>query len=203
MAESSGGVTQVTPIPVQRLSANARRAYLAHLLALEDDDVRLRFGSRLPPLAIEKYVDGIDFGRDALFGVHDAGMRLVGAAHLAFGDDLAELGLSVSADARRKGVGAALITRASEYARNRSKRRLFMHCLAENAQMTRLARRAGMAVAIESGDADAYLVLPWATPWSLMSESLAERLALYDYALKTHVETWRRVGVAMAAGTAN
>jgi hypothetical protein len=78
-----------------------------------------------------------------------------------------------------------------------------MHCLAENAQMTRLARRAGMEVVIESGDADAYLVLPRATPLSLASELVSERLALYDYALKTHVETWRRVGMAMATGAVN
>jgi len=58
-----------------------------------------------------------------------------------------------------------------------------------------------MEIAIESGDADAYLVLPRATPLSLTSELLAERLALYDYALKTQVETWRRVGVAMATGS--
>ena len=108
---------QETPIPVQRLSANARRAYLAHLVALEDVDVRLRFGSRLPAPAIERYVEGIDFDRDALFGVHGAGMRLVGAAHLAFGDDLAELGLSVSPGSRRKGVGAALIEQVTHWAR--------------------------------------------------------------------------------------
>jgi len=189
-----------TPMPVQRLSASARRAYLAHLITLEDRDVRLRFGSRVPSSSIERYVEAIDFDRDALFGVHDEALRLVGAAHLAFGGDLAELGLSVLAGARRQGVGAALIRRASEYARNRSKRRLFMHCLAENAAMTRLARRAGMDVAIESGDADAFLVLPRATPLSVNSEFFAERLALYDYAPKTHAETWRRVGVAMATG---
>jgi RimJ/RimL family protein N-acetyltransferase len=200
MATNSLADAPLAAIPVQRLGANARRAYLAHLFALEDCDVRLRFGSPLPRSAIENYVEAIDFDRDVLFGVHGEGLRLVGAAHLAFGDDLAELGLSVSASARRQGVGAALITRASQYARNRWKRRLFMHCLAENAAMTRLARRAGMDVAIESGDADAYLVLPRATPLSLTSELLADRLALYDYALKTQVETWRRVGVAMARG---
>jgi len=200
MAAGSLADAELAAIPVQRLGASARRAYLAHLLALEDRDVRLRFGARLPPAAIERYVEAIDFDVDALFGVHGEGLMLVGAAHLAFGGDLAEIGLSVSAGARRKGVGAALIARASQYARNRWKRRLFMHCLAENAAMTRLARRAGMDVAIESGDADAYLVLPRATPLSLTSELLADRLALYDYALKTHVETWRRVGVAMASG---
>jgi len=35
---------------------------------------------------------------------------------------------------------------------------------------------------------------------SVNSEFFAERLALYDYAPKTHAETWRRVGVAMATG---
>ena len=72
-----------------------------------------------------------------------------------------------------------------------------MHCLAENATMIRLARRAGMDVILEAGDADAHIALAPATPMSLTSELIADRVALYDYALKSNVETWRRVGVAM------
>ena len=30
---------------------------------------------------------------------------------------------------------------------------------------------------------------------------LADRVALFDYALKTNVETWRRMGVAMTGPT--
>ena len=90
------GEVQVTPIPVQRLSANARRAYLAHLSPSKTSTCGFASGRDCRRTAIERYVEGIDFNRDALFGVHGAGMRLVGAAHLAFGDDLAELGLSVS-----------------------------------------------------------------------------------------------------------
>lgn len=187
----------MTAIPVQRLGGNARDAYLAHLLALDGEDVRLRFGASLSREAIARYVAGIDFGRDAIFGVHGAGLRLTGAAHLAFGPGDAELGLSVLPDARRHGVGGALIARASEHARNRASKRLFMHCLAENAAMMRLARRAGMHVVVESGDADAHVALPPATPLSVTSEMLADRVALYDYALKSNVETWRRVGAAL------
>jgi len=189
-------------IPVQRLNANARDSYLAHLLALEDQDVRLRFGTRLPPVAIAAYVQAMDFDRDVLFGVHGPSLELVGAAHLGFSDEAGELGLSVLAVARRQGLGGALIARACEYARNRAKHRLYMHCLAENMAMTRLARRAGMQVVIESGDADAHVALPPATPVSVTSEMVAERVALYDYALKTNVETWRRVGAALAATAA-
>lgn len=191
----------MSTIPVQRLGNGARDAYLAHLLALGSEDARLRFGASQSRESITGYVDAIDFENDAIFGVHGDEMRLVGAAHLAFGDDVAELGLSVLAEARRQGVGGALIERASEYARNRAKPRLYMHCLAENAAMMRLARRAGMDVVLESGDADAHVALPPATPLSVTSELIADRVALYDYALKSNVETWRRVGAAMAGAT--
>jgi len=189
-----------TAIPIQRLNAQARDEYLAHLTQLEAEDVRLRFGSVLSHATIAAYVKGIDFDLDALFGVRDPSLELVGAAHLAFGRDLAEIGVSVLPGARRYGVGGALIARAAEHARNRAVSRLYMHCLAENATMIRLARRAGMEVVLQSGDADAHIALPPATPMSVTSELLADRVALYDYALKSHVETWRRVAVAMARG---
>lgn len=183
-------------IPVQRLRGNAREAYLAHLLALEGDDIRLRFGSPLPAAAIEAYVARIDFDTDTLFGVHGDGLTLAGAAHVAFSHDIAELGVSVVSHARRRGIGEALVARAAEHARNRLVPRLYMHCLAENGGMIRIARRAGMQVVVEAGDADAHVALDPATPFSHTSEMLADRVALYDYALKSNVEAWRRVGVA-------
>ncbi|MFO1325453.1 MAG: GNAT family N-acetyltransferase [Burkholderiales bacterium] len=186
-----------TQIPVQRLSASARGAFLAHLLALDANDVRLRFGMVLPPDAIASYVARIDFDVDTLFGVHGDGLELEGAAHLAFGGDIAELGVSVLPSARGRGIGEALVTRAAEHARNRYVPRLFMHCLAENAAMIKIARHAGMDVVIEAGDADAHVTLPRATPLSVTSEMLADRVALYDYALKSNVEAWRRMGIAL------
>lgn len=191
----------MTTLPVQRLRGNAREAYLAHLLALAGDDVRLRFGSPLPRAAIEAYVVRIDFEVDTIFGVYGDALDLVGAAHVAFAGDLAELGVSVVSTARRRGIGEALVARAAEHARNRRVPRLYMHCLAENAAMIRLARRAGMDVVVAAGDADAHVTLEPATPLSLTSEMLADRVALYDYALKSNVEAWRRAGVAWTGGT--
>jgi len=184
-------------LPVQRLSASSREPYLAHLLALPGDDVRLRFGAPQGKAAIAAYVARIDFDADVIFAVHGDALALAGAAHLAFAGDLAELGVSVVPHARRRGIGAALVARAAEHARNRSTQRLYMHCLAENAVMIRIAQRAGMVVVIDAGDADGHLALPPSTPMSVTSEMLADRVALYDYALKTNVETWRRMGIAM------
>ena len=188
----------ITPIPVQRLSSSARAAYLEHLLALDAEDRRLRFGVPLSSAAIAGYVDRIDFDRDSLFAVHGNALALEGVAHLALGSELAELGLSVLPRARREGIGGALIRRAAEYAGNRSITHLYVYCLAENSGMVRLARQAGMHVVQEDGDADAHLLLPAATVLSITSEFIAERVALLDFALKSNVETWRRVGVAFA-----
>jgi len=189
------------PIPVQRLSANAAKAFAAHLHALDSEDVRLRFGVPQSRAAIDAYVARIDFDADVLFGVHGDALELEGAAHLALASDFAELGVSVHRGARGRGVGSALVARAAEHARNRSTPRLYMHCLAENAAMIRIARRAGMAVVVEAGDADAHVALAPATPMSLTSEMLADRVALYDYALRSNVEAWRRVGAAFTGAS--
>jgi len=187
-------------IPVQRLGANAAAQYLEHLQTLPPEDARLRFGAAISAESIAKYVHGIDFDTDEVFGVHGDGLTLVGAAHLAFTGEAAELGVSVLPGQRGRGVGVALVARAAEHARNRKVRQLFMHCLAENAVMIHIARRANMDVVIDSGDADAHVALPPADSRSLHNEMLAERVALYDFALKSHVETLRRIGVAFAGG---
>jgi len=179
-----------------RLGASARPAYREHLRALDADDLRLRFGTALGAGALLAYVERIDFDHDVVFGVHDERLDLVGATHVAFADGLAELGVSVLRRARGRGIGAALVERAADHVRNRSINRLYMHCLAENTAMVRIARHAGMSVVFEAGDADAEVALPPATPASLARELFADRLALYDYALKSQVETWRRVTVA-------
>jgi len=187
-------------IPVQRLGANAAAQYLEHLQTLPPEDARLRFGAAISAESIAKYVHGIDFDTDEVFGVHGDGLTLVGAAHLAFTGEAAELGVSVLPGQRGRGVGVALVARAAEHARNRKVAQLFMHCLAENAVMIHIARRANMDVVIDSGDADAHVALPPADSRSLHNEMLAERVALYDFALKSHVETLRRIGVAFAGG---
>jgi GNAT superfamily N-acetyltransferase len=185
-------------IPVQRLTASARDAYRAHLAALDPDDARLRFGSVIGADAIGAYVDRIDFERDVVFAVRDDALRVVGAAHLALLDEeSAELGVSVDAGQRRRGIATALVERAAAHARNRNLRTLYMHCLAENAAMMHVARRAGMAVIFDSGHADAQLTLPPADPASLVGEAFADGLALVDFTLKAQMNAMARIEQAL------
>ena len=180
-------------IIVHRLDESQRGRLADHLLALEPADLRLRFGHSMTPEAIERYVEGIDFGTDTVFAVLDDDLSVLGAAHLAFADEGAELGVSVLARCRGQGVGSALFARAEEHARNRFVSRLFMHCLAENAAMMRIARRAGMDIAMEAGDAEAFLHLDAPTPASVAGEFIQHRVALLDYGLKMQLTALTRV----------
>jgi GNAT superfamily N-acetyltransferase len=153
----------MTTFPVRRLNGAMRATLLAHLLELPMRDRSLRFGTALAPTVIAAYTDGIDFERDAVFVVHDARVVPVGTAHVAFEDDLAELAFSVLPTHRCRGIGSALFKHAVAHARSRRVPRLYMHCLAENAPVMRIARKFGMHIVVGAGDADAYLTLQLAS----------------------------------------
>jgi GNAT superfamily N-acetyltransferase len=184
-------------IHIRELSRLDRPALERHFLSLESEDRRLRFGASLNNAAVRAYVARIDFERDAAFGVFDDDLHLVGAAHLARADAHAELGVSVLPGHRGRGVGGALLARAHTHARNWGARTLFMHCLTENAAMMHLARKQGMDIVAETGEADAWLKLPLADASSHFGEVFAQRVALFDYALKTQLASARRIAGAL------
>lgn len=173
-----------------------RAKLAAHLRQLDAEDRRLRFGLAVTDATIDDYVARIDFDRDAVFGVFDDDLHLAGAAHLARNGDQAELGISVLPAHRGRGVGAALLARAHQHARNWGIGAFFMHCLAENGAMMHLARKQGMRIVAQSGEADASLALPPANAASFAQAILDERLGLFDYALKSQFDAVRRLILA-------
>ena len=188
---------------IRELTRADRPALLEHFLALETEDRRLRFG--LPPgdSALREYVERIDFDRDAVFGVADDELRLRGVGHVARNGAHAELGISVLEGYRGRGIGGALLARANLRARNWGAPALFMHCLTENAAIMRLARRQGMQIVAQAGEADAWLRLPPADTASHFGEVFAQRVALFDYALKSQAAAARRLAAALTSGTAS
>jgi GNAT superfamily N-acetyltransferase len=171
-------------ILVTELTRLERAALLLHYLALGPQDRRLRFGAPLADSSIARYVERIDFGNDAVFAVLDDALHLIGAAHLARSAGHAELGVSVLAPYRGRGIGGALLARSHTRARNWGLQTLFMHCLIENAAMMHLARKQAMRVVAEAGEADAWLALPRADAGSYFDEVFQQRAALFDAALK-------------------
>jgi len=170
-----------------RLRGGDRGAVAAHLLALSRQDRRLRFGGAASDAAIHDYVMRIDFDRDAVFGFLADDLSLGGAAHVAVVDGVAELGVSVLAAYRRRGIGSALFRRAEDFARNQSARTLFVRCLTENAAMMHIARKAGMKIVTGGGAADAHLQLPPPDAGTIATQFVQECLAPFDYSLKAQV----------------
>lgn len=185
---------------VEDLRAANRALLEEHFLALEAEDRRLRFGAAFSDRAVRDYVARIDFERDAVFGVLDDDLRVLGAAHVARGGGEAELGISVLPGHRGRGLGAALLERAALRARNWGKRALYIHCLRENETMMHLARKQSMRVVVESGEADAWLDLPAANAASFFGEAFANNVALFDHALKqqryffSNIQSGERLG---------
>lgn len=190
---------QITTI-IRELSRADISALQEHFLSLGNEDRRLRFGIPLSDSAVQAYVARIDFERDAAFGVFDDELRLAGAAHLARDPGHAELGVSVLAGHRGRGHGGALLARAHMHARNWGVRALFMHCLTENSTMMHLARKQGMDIVAERGEADAWLKLPPPDAASHFSELFAQRVALLDYAFKSQLSNTRRLAEAFTRG---
>jgi RimJ/RimL family protein N-acetyltransferase len=133
-------------VAVSPLGPADRGRMLAHLLALAPADRALRFGFVSDDAAIARYVAAIDFDGSVVLGVADLGGALVGMAHVAFEGDVAELGLSVAAGARRRGVGNALARAALRAAERRGAREFRFDCAASNVGMRRLAEQLGMPV---------------------------------------------------------
>ena len=182
---------------IKELSRFEQPALEHHFLALEGEDRRLRFGVGLNDFAVRAYVKGINFRRDALFGVLDDKLRVIGAAHLARSNGHAELGVSVLPGHRNRGIGGALLGRAHTHARNWGVHALFMHCLTENGAMMHLAQKHRMEIVAEASEADAWLKLPPADASSYMSAVFEQGVALFDYALKSQRADARRIADAL------
>jgi RimJ/RimL family protein N-acetyltransferase len=195
---SLAGTSARPSVLVKALGRRDRRRMLKHFLGLDDADRLLRFGTVLPDEQIHAYVHKIDFKRDIVLGVVSRRFQLVGVGHLAFAPPqpgraattdkqrVAEFGVSVSKSARGQGVGSRLFERAAIHCRNSDIDTLYMHCLSSNRTMMHIAKKAGMEIKREYGEADAYLHLPPPSPGSVMREALEEQFAAIDYTVKAN-----------------
>jgi RimJ/RimL family protein N-acetyltransferase len=194
----SNGERKRPTVLVKELGERDRRRMVKHFLALEPRDRLLRFGTMLPDEQVAAYVNRIDFARDMVFGVYNRLFTLVAVGHLAFApkeadknavtekEQVAEFGVSVGKAARGMGVGTKLFERAAIHCRNSDVDTLYMHCLSSNATMMHIAKKAGMEIHRDYGEADAYLKLPPANPTSVLQEALDEQFATLDYTFKAN-----------------
>jgi RimJ/RimL family protein N-acetyltransferase len=187
-------------VPIRSLGSRHRAHIAKHLLELDESDRYLRFGYYATDEQINRYVEGLNFKRDDIYGIFNRKLELIAMAHVAMDDtpetssfdDLtklmvskhAEFGVSVLKSVRGRGYGALLFDRAITHARNQGRDTMYIHALTENTAMLKIARKAGATVERSGSESDAYLKLPEATLRSRLTEIVEDQMAEFDYGYK-------------------
>ena len=197
-AQPVGAAPRVPPVmvPIRSIGPSHRERISAHLLALSAPDRYLRFGYAASDEQIDRYVAGLNFERDEIFGIYNRKLELIAMAHLAFSVDPelksgAEFGVSVLAKARGRGYGSRLFDRAVMHARNDGVDMLFIQALSENTAMLNIARKAGARIERTGSESEAFLKLPQANLDSRMTEMVEEQMAQTDYHFKVQAKKFR------------
>ena len=183
-------------VPIRSIGPAERDRVADHLLALDSRDRYLRFGYAATDEHIRRYVTGLDFDRDEIFGIYNRNLELIAMAHLAFSVDpqcasCAEFGVSVLENARGRGYGGRLFDRAVMHARNQGVTMIFIHALTENTNMLKIARKAGARVERDGSESEAFLMLPPANLDTRVSELVEHHFAEANYALKNQAKLFR------------
>lgn len=185
-------VSGLTKVPIRVLEPEHQLAIEQHLRALDPRDRYLRFGFAATDEHIQRYVQGIRFDRDEVFGIFNRRLALIAMAHLSYAvqpnhTHVAEFGVSVSPHARGRGYGNLLFARAVMHSRNHGVSVMHIHALTENAVMLGIARKAGARIERDGSESEARLRLPPADFESQVTELLAERMARTSYQIKARV----------------
>ena len=197
------GAREAAPVivPIRSIGPSHGERIAAHLLALDAQDRYLRFGYAASDEQVRRYVSGLNFERDEIFGIYNRKLELIAMAHLAFSTNpalqsCAEFGVSVLKQGRGRRYGSRLFDRAVIHARNEGVGMMFIHALSENTAMLNIARKAGATIERDGSESEAYLVLPAADMDSRVTEMVEERIAQTDYRLKVQAKQfWDFLGL--------
>jgi GNAT superfamily N-acetyltransferase len=196
-------------VPIRSLARRHKPRILSHLLALPENDRYLRFGYPATDEQIRRYVDGLDFKRDQIFGIFADDLTLAAFAQLAYTEapqrkdrpPMVEFGVSVASASRGLGYGRRLFQHAVLHARNRGTDQLFIHALSENTAMLKIARQAGASIERDGSESEAWLKLPEDTLGTQVHEVIEEHAAEMHYRLQVQMQRVRQAwGLAGRVG---
>jgi GNAT superfamily N-acetyltransferase len=157
----------------------------SHFLALTAGDRFLRFGWVMTDVDIVAYVETLLQSIGNVFVVAEPAPDIAGVLHVDFTSGGADLGLSVAAWARGKGIGTLLLERAEVLATSRAVTTLFVRNLNFNTALRRLARHAGMQIACAPGVGSDQLEALDPSEWVAGRDPAPGTITLADHSLRS------------------
>lgn len=119
---------------------------ISHLIALDPEGKRMRFGGTLSDSSIENYVNRSFDSPDVMWYGYLVQGECVGCIHIHIENNTSELGISISDEYRGVGLSNSLFSRAVTYLKSKGCTTAIMQCLSENAAMQHIAKKHGMKV---------------------------------------------------------
>ena len=147
--------------------------YRDHLIRLDPQSRRNRFGATVSPEFIARHVDHSAEAEAIIHGFFvDGVLRGAGELRPLRGGRPreAEAAFSVERPWQSFGVGTALLARTLLAARNRGLKHLHMTCLADNRRMQQLAIKFDAALSFDFGSVVGEVAAAQPTPMSVMRE---------------------------------
>lgn len=178
---------------VRRLWPTERDLFVAHLLRLDRETRRNRFGTAVNDDFLESYAR-TTFGVGGLVYAYVEAGEVRGAAELRGLEDIVaqtgEAAFSVETGWRRRGIGETLFGRLITAGRNRGIRTLYMTCLPENAAMRRLAHKFEADLVGGYNDVEGSLSTGAPTPFTILDEALDNAQGFATLALSLQRRLW-------------
>ncbi len=175
------------PFSIRRLIPADQPLFEAHLLRLDPESRRNRFGGAVSEAFLRDYAARAFALDGVMYGYVENGVLRAAAELRVLTDDVereAEAAFSVEPDWRQRGVATALFERVIESARNRSIRRILVICLPNNIAMQALTKKFDGEIVRLAPDVLGVVEAPratWFTRWREATEDAANfATAIFD-----------------------
>lgn len=161
----------------RKLWVGENAALQAHLLRLDPESRRMRFGSPVTDYFIEHYAQNALGNHSVVHGYFVDGIlrgvaELRGFRGLDAGE--AEAAFSVEKDFQNGGIGTELFGRTVLAAQNRGIGKLFVNFLSQNQRMQAIARKFEAVLTFDSDEVTGKISTPHANPMSVFKEAVAD-----------------------------
>ncbi len=179
---------------VRKLWGADVEAYRDHLLRLDPESRRNRFGGGVADEFIRRHAEATFQPENVLYGFFVNG-TLRGAAELRpfdGGGGQAEAAFSIEQPWQSHGVGTELLERVLLAARNRGIKQLHITCLLDNHRMQQLARKFDAELRRDYDSVVGEVEAPYPTPMSLMREMIADGAGLAKALLDAQTRLLKR-----------